>query len=65
MIAPTRPAEAPPRIVIEGPQPTVDGGRWPAKRVVGDLVEVSADIFRDGHEKLRAVVRTLPPGKTE
>jgi starch synthase (maltosyl-transferring) len=65
MIAPTRPAEAPPRIVIEGPQPTVDGGRWPAKRVVGDLVEVSADIFRDGHEKLRAVVRTLPPGETE
>ena len=33
----------------------MDAGRYPAKRTVGDLVEVSADVFRDGHEKLRAV----------
>ena len=36
-------------------QPAVDAGRYPAKRTVGDLVEVRADVFRDGHEKLRAV----------
>src|SRR5918994_6791093 len=45
----------PPRIHIQYPQPVVDAGRHPVKRTVGDLVEVSADVFRDGHEKLRAV----------
>src|SRR5215207_6982407 len=45
----------PPRIHIQYPQPVVDAGRHPAKRTVGDLVEVSADVFRDGHDKLRAV----------
>jgi starch synthase (maltosyl-transferring) len=40
----------------------VDGGRYAAKRCVGDSVTVSADIFRDGHDKLRAVVRYRGPG---
>ena len=53
--APT-PRKPPPRIQIENPWPMIDCGRYPAKRVVGDVVEVSADIFRDGHEILRAVV---------
>jgi starch synthase (maltosyl-transferring) len=48
--------EPPRRIVIQMPQPAVDGGRYPAKRCAGDLVTVSADIFADGHEILRAVV---------
>jgi starch synthase (maltosyl-transferring) len=46
----------PPRIHIQYPDPVVDGGRYPVKRTVGDLVEVTCDVFRDGHEKLRAVV---------
>ncbi len=55
---PTRaPAEPPARIQIENPAPTVDAGRHPAKRCVGDRVEVSADVFRDGHDILRAAVR--------
>ena len=52
----------PPRIVIQYPAPTVDAGRYPAKRVVGDTVRVTADVFRDGHEILRAVVRYRGPG---
>ena len=40
----------------------MDGGRYAAKRCVGDLVTVSADIFKDGHDKLRAVVRYRPKG---
>jgi starch synthase (maltosyl-transferring) len=56
-------AKPPSRIRIEHPQPTVDGGRWPVKRTVGDTVNVSADIFRDGHEVLRAVVRWRGPGE--
>ena len=55
-------AEAPARIRINYPPPTVDGGRYPAKRCVGDTVTVSADVFRDGHEILRAVVRYKAPG---
>jgi starch synthase (maltosyl-transferring) len=55
--------EAPPqRIVIQYPSPAVDDGRFPAKRCVGDHVTVEADIFRDGHELLRAVVRYRGPG---
>src|SRR5919109_528730 len=59
-----RPAErtAPPRIQILNPQPMIDCGRFPAKRTVGEWVDVSADVFRDGHEILRAVVRYRGPG---
>jgi starch synthase (maltosyl-transferring) len=52
----------PPRIIIQYPSPGVDEGRFPAKRCVGDRVEVSADVFRDGHDLLRAVVRYRKPG---
>ena len=48
---------APSRIVIEAPHPAIDGGRFPSKACVGDRVEVSADIFRDGHDVLKAVVK--------
>ena len=54
--------QAPTRIVIEHPAPTVDCGRFPVKRTVGDQVDVSADIFRDGHDVLRAVVAWRGPG---
>jgi starch synthase (maltosyl-transferring) len=47
----------PDRIVIQYPQPTVDGGRYAVKRCVGDALQVSVDIFRDGHDLLRAAVR--------
>jgi starch synthase (maltosyl-transferring) len=54
--------QSPERIRIEYPSPAVDGGRYPPKRCVGDSVPVEADIFRDGHEHLRAVVRYRAPG---
>jgi starch synthase (maltosyl-transferring) len=57
-------AENPPkRIEIQYPAPVVDGGRFPAKRCVGDGVDVFADVFRDGHDLLRAVVRYRGPEK--
>ena len=43
----------------------IDCGRYPSKRTVGDAVEVSADIFSDGHDVLRAVVRSCAPGSDE
>jgi starch synthase (maltosyl-transferring) len=44
-------------IHIEEVYPELDGGRYPVKRVIGDPFEVWADIFRDGHDQLRAVVK--------
>ncbi|KAF1006461.1 MAG: Alpha-1,4-glucan:maltose-1-phosphate maltosyltransferase 2 [Luteibacter sp.] len=43
-----------PRVAIEAVQPTVDGGRFPAKRIVGEPIVVTADIFLDGHDVLAA-----------
>jgi starch synthase (maltosyl-transferring) len=51
------------RIVIEEVWPELDGGRWPVKRILGENFEVWADIFRDGHDTLRAVVRYAPEGR--
>src|SRR4029077_16518821 len=44
------------RIVIEAVSPAVDGGLYPAKRVVGEPMEVEADIFNDGHDLIGAEV---------
>jgi starch synthase (maltosyl-transferring) len=44
------------RVIIEGIEPQVDAGAFPAKRVVGDSVTVEADIFADGHDSLSAVL---------
>ena len=41
----------------------IDCGRYPSKRTIGDAVAVSADIFADGHDVLRAVVKSCPPGE--
>ncbi|MDQ2857293.1 MAG: DUF3416 domain-containing protein [Candidatus Eremiobacteraeota bacterium] len=43
-------------VVIEDVTPQLDGGRHPIKRVVGDDVVVEADIFREGHDALRAIL---------
>lgn len=45
------------RVIIEGVSPSVDDGRFPAKRVVGDAVFLEADIFADGHDVLSAVAQ--------
>ncbi len=45
-----------PRIAIEGVTPSVDDGRFPAKRLVGEMVEVTADLISDGHDRLGAVL---------
>jgi starch synthase (maltosyl-transferring) len=59
------PAEGQLRVVIENVTPQVDGGRFPAKRVLGDQLIVEADVFADGHEELRAVLRSCAPGASE
>ena len=50
------PSEGRNRVIIEAVSPAVDGGRFPAKRTVGDLVRVEADIFTDGHDSIAAAL---------
>ncbi len=45
------------RIAIENVSPEIDGGRYPIKRVAGEEVAVWADLFRDGHDHIAAVVK--------
>jgi starch synthase (maltosyl-transferring) len=44
------------RVVIEGVEPEVDGGRFAIKRTVGEEVRVRADIYADGHDLLGAML---------
>ena len=52
------------RTVIEAVSPEIDGGRFAAKRIAGDLVAVEADIFGDGHDSVRAVLLYRKEGAT-
>ena len=45
-----KPVEGRRRVVIEEVQPQVDCGRYPAKRILGDVVTVTSAIFGDGHD---------------
>ena len=42
--------------LIEDIFPSVDGGRYPVKRIAGESVDVWADIFREGHNVLAAAL---------
>lgn len=53
------------RVMIENVQPEVDGGRYPAKRTTGERVDVTADIFADGHDHVRAEVLYKKVGTKE
>jgi starch synthase (maltosyl-transferring) len=47
-----KPVEGRRRVVIEEVQPQVDCGRYPAKRILGDVVTVTAAVFGDGHDRV-------------
>ena len=55
-VAPRRTDPAPSRAVIDAVLPSVDGGRFAVKRVAGELLEVEAHCFTDGHDKLRVML---------
>ena len=54
--------DTPARPIIHAIVPSVDGGRYPAKRAIGDRVIVEADIVLDGHDKLGARLLVQRPG---
>ncbi len=54
-----------PRVIIEAVEPQIDCGRYPIKRVVGEKVVVYADIYKEGHDKLAAMVKYRRQGEAE
>ena len=44
------------RIVLTWIEPSIDGGRWPIKRVLGEEVEVTAGLILDGHDHIEAAL---------
>jgi starch synthase (maltosyl-transferring) len=49
-----KPTEGRRRVIIEEIEPTIDNGRYPVKRIVGDIVTITAAIFSDGHDHVAA-----------
>src|ERR1700733_9492844 len=50
------------RAVIDAVLPSVDGGRFPIKRIAGEAVAIEAHCFTDGHDRLRVVLRWCAAG---
>ncbi len=51
------------RVIIENVYPEIDCGKFPVKRVTGERVRVSADIFADGHNEIKSVLLHRKKGK--
>jgi Glycosidases len=56
-------ARAFPSLVIDNLQPLIDRGRSPIKRILGEDLVVEADIFKDGHDVVAAVLKWRVVGK--
>jgi starch synthase (maltosyl-transferring) len=53
------------RFFIEQIYPSIDGGRFAVKRIVGERLEVWADVLRDGHDQLGAALLWRAEAETE
>lgn len=47
----------PESVVIQNVTPSIHGGEHPVKRVINETLLVSADIFKDGHDEVEAVLK--------
>ena len=57
MTTPPESWRGPARTLVERVLPSVDGGRFPVKRVLGDPLEVTAWVLCDGHDALSVRLR--------
>jgi starch synthase (maltosyl-transferring) len=55
----------PATVVISNVGPLVEGGKYPTKRVVGEPLRVEADIFKEGHDEVVAMLGWRPAGSSE
>jgi starch synthase (maltosyl-transferring) len=52
-------------VIIEHVEPELDGGRYPIKRIVGETLEVTADIFKEGHDTIAGILRYKVHGEKQ
>ena len=45
-------------------KPLIDGGKYPIKRVIGQDLTVEADVFKDGHDVVAAMLKWRKQGET-
>ena len=57
--------ESLPTVVIENIDPCIDGGRYPIKRVVGQDLKVSADVFKEGHDQVAVNLKWRKVGQAD
>lgn len=57
--------EAPSGVLIENVQPVIDCGRYALKREEGDRIDITADIFREGHDEIAAVIQLKQRGEDD
>jgi starch synthase (maltosyl-transferring) len=53
------------RIPVSAVSPVIEGGAYPAKAVVGELIPIRAKVFREGHDAVNASVILTGPDGTE
>ncbi len=52
------------RIPVVDVAPVLEGGRWPTKAVVGEVVTIEATVFREGHDAFAASAVLVDPAGT-
>ena len=57
------PAEGRQRVALQRLSPEIDGGRFPIKRVAGETISVTVDMFADGHELIAGVLKYRTTGQ--
>jgi starch synthase (maltosyl-transferring) len=60
-----KPLEGRKRVIIEEITPQVDCGRYPAKRILGDTVTVTAAVFGDGHDHVSGRLLYRPASESD
>ena len=53
------------RLGIDDVRPVISGRTLPSKAVIGEVVPVSALVWREGHDAIAATLTVLAPGATE
>ena len=51
------------QLTIECVSPELDCGRYPVKRIVGDVVRIGADVIKEGHDVLAAQIVVRSPSE--
>ena len=54
-----------PTVVIANLSPKVENGRYPTKRIKGESIEITADVFKDGHDIITVLLLGKQAGEAD